>query len=387
MHGLLRSLTFSVCFVTVHAASACAADSGDIAALATSLGRSFVANPVHVGLSIGIVTHGDKYQFHFGRIDRQRTIVPSGDTIYELASLTKSYTGMLLAKAVVEGKIALDDDVRRYLPAAYPNLSFDGQPIRILDLASHTSGLPKNLPAFAKRATPRQLVRQQGDVSRATFLRALAQVKLPGRPGTVYAYSNAGAQLLGLVLERVYGMDYATLLQRAITAPKQMPDTAMVVAPRDAARYARHYDGHGRAMPELTFWRTLPAAGFLKSTVDDQLRYLAWNLDGADPAVVLAHRVVFRHTDERGDDIGMFWFVNRTRDGMRLVRHAGGSFGTTSFELLYPDAGIGIVLLANDADASTEGTLAEMADALGDSLAQQLSRRSISIAPSCRPAD
>jgi D-alanyl-D-alanine-carboxypeptidase/D-alanyl-D-alanine-endopeptidase len=344
--------------------SGCAAG----AALAASLGRGFVANPVHVGLSIGIVTHGDTRQFHFGSIDRRQAIAPTGQTIYELASLTKSYTGMLLAKAVVEGKIALEDDVRRYLPTAYTNLSFDGQPIRIADLASHTSGLPKNLPAFAAGATPRQLLRQQGDVSRATFLRALAQVKLTVRPGTVYAYSNAGAQLIGLVLERVYDMDYASLLRRAITTPRHMPDTVTVVAPRDATRYARHYDGYGRTMPELTFWHTLPAAGFIKSTVDDQLRYLAWNLDSSDPAVALAHRVVFRHTDERGDDIGLFWFVNRTRNGTRLVRHAGGSFGTTSFALLYPDAGIGIVLLANDADSSTEQTLADMAEALADSL-------------------
>lgn len=94
------------------------------------------------------------------------------------------------------------------------------------------------------------------------------------------------------------------------------------------------------------------------------------NLDASDPAVALARRVVFRHTGERGDDIGLFWFLNRTRDGMRLVRHAGGSFGTTSFEILYPDAGIGVVLLANDADASTEQALSKMAVALAEALTQ-----------------
>lgn len=86
------------------------------------------------------------------------------------------------------------------------------------------------------------------------------------------------------------------------------PVTDTVVAPRDVARdvprYARPCDGHGRVIPDMKFWRSLPAAGFLKSTTDDQLRYLAWNLDASDPAVALARRVVFRHTGERGDDIG-----------------------------------------------------------------------------------
>lgn len=373
---ILRILTFGAFLAMAGASPSRAADSQDIDALAASLGRGFVARPAHVGLSIGIVAPGKWRQFHFGSIDRLHPVAPTGQTIYELASLTKSYTGMLLAKAVVDGKVALDDDVRQYLPSAYRNLSFDGQPIRIVDLASHTSGLPKNLPAFAAGATPRQLLRQQGTVSRATFLHALAQVRLKVRPGTAFAYSNAGAQLVGIVLERAYGISYDALLRRAITAPQHMPDTGTVVAPRDAARTARRYNGQGRAMPELTFWRSLPAAGFLKSTVDDQLRYLAWNLDASDRAVALAHRVVFRGTDERGDDIGLFWFVNRTRDGMRLVRHAGGSFGTTSFELLYPDAGIGVVLLANDADASTEQALCRMADALADALAHPPLRQS-----------
>jgi D-alanyl-D-alanine-carboxypeptidase/D-alanyl-D-alanine-endopeptidase len=176
------------------AAADCAACIKEIDVLGVSLGRDFISNPIHVGLSIGIVANGEPRQFHFGRVDRRHAVALTGHMIYELASLTKTYTGMLLAQAVVDGKITLDDDVRRYLPPGFANLAFDGLPIRIVDLASHTAGLPKNLPAFPTDFTPRQLVRQQGDVSRATFLHALAQVRLAVRPGTVFAYSDAGAQ-------------------------------------------------------------------------------------------------------------------------------------------------------------------------------------------------
>lgn len=350
-------------------AAAAADTSSSIEALATSLGRDFVAGPVHVGLSIGIIAQGERHTFNFGRIDRRAATAPGARTIYELASLTKSYTGMLLARAVTDGKLALDDDVRRYLPGSFPNLAFEGRPIRVVDLASHTSGLPKNLPAFPRGASPQDLVERQGVVTHQVFLRALAKARLATAPGATFAYSNAGAQLAGIVLERVYGAPYEELVRRFITGPHAMPDTGMAIPPRDGARYARPYDGKGVAMPELSFWRDLPAAGFLKSTVNDQLNYVQWNLDESDPVVALAHRVTFRHTDERGDDIGLFWFVNRTAEGRRLVRHAGGSFGTTTFELLYPDAKIGVVLLANDADASTEKALCEMADKLAGALA------------------
>lgn len=354
---------FAACLLllasTVHAAAT------DLDTLASALGKRFIDNPSHVGLSIGITDHGERKSFYFGSVERGRPEAPNAGTIYELASLTKSYTGMLLARAVLDRKLALDDDVRPYLPADCGNLVFQGHPVRIVDLANHTSGLPKNVPPFIANTSPRQLLTQYGEMSRETFLRAMAGVRLKQRPGTEFAYSNAGVQLLGIVLERLYGMPYDALVARFIAAPHQMQDTTTAVAAQDQARYAKRYDGKGNAMPELSFWRHVPAAGFLKSTIADQLRYLEWNLDESDPAVALAHRVTFRHTAERGDDIGLSWFLNR-RHGKRLVRHAGGSFGTTTFELLYPDAKVGVVLLANDAHASTEATLTDMADQLAE---------------------
>jgi serine-type D-Ala-D-Ala carboxypeptidase/endopeptidase len=353
---------------------AAAAPAQDIDTLVNSLGSRFVADPAHVGLSIGVIHDRWQKTFNYGSIDRRRAVRPTQTTIYELASLTKSYTGMLLAKAVVDGKLALDDDVRRYLPANCANLAFDGYPIRIVDLANHTSGLAKNLPPFPAHAKPETLVAQYGAMSRERFLKAVSGVRLTARPGTKFAYSNAGPQLIGIVLERVYGVSYDALVARMIAGPLGMADTTTVVGKPDLPRYAARYDAKGNAMPELSFWRHIPAAGYLKSTIADQLRYLQWNLDESDEVVALAHRVTFKGTDERGDDIGLYWFLNR-KNGRRLVRHAGGSFGTTSFVLLYPEAKVGIVLLANDAGASTEATLAEMADILAQALLQSDARR------------
>lgn len=353
------------------AAAAIPALAAQIDDLAIALGRDFIARPSHVGLSIGIIKDGERRTFHFGSIRRDAAVAPTDHTIYELASLTKSYTGMLLARAVVDGKLALDDDVRRYLPAACAGLAWQGQPIRIVDLASHTAGLPKNLPAFKDGATPQQLLTQYAGMSRSRFLEALCKVPLTERPGTTYAYSNTGAQLAGLVLEKVYGNSYDALVDKMIAAPLHMADTGTVVAASAASRHAMRYNGKGDPMPELAFWRSIPAAGYLKSSIADQLEYVTWNLDESDPVVALAHKVTFRHTEERGDDIGLFWFLNRRSDGQRLVRHAGGSFGSTSFALLLPESRLGIVLLANDADGATEQSLSNMADRLAASIATE----------------
>jgi hypothetical protein len=118
----------------------------------------------------------------------------------------------------------------------------------------------------------------------------------------------------------------------------------------------------------------------LKSTVRDQLNYVQWNLEETNPAVALSHRTTLRDTDERGDDIGLYWFTKRLRDGTRVIRHGGGSFGSTSYFFLEPDVRTGIVLLANDADSSTESTLAAMAIDIASKIANS-SMRDTAIRP------
>jgi CubicO group peptidase (beta-lactamase class C family) len=324
-------------------------------------GTEFVRDPRHVGLSIGITRDGVPHVYNFGTTDRAANILPSDRTIYEIASATKTYTGILLAQAVIDGRIRLEDDVHKFLQDPYPNLSYGGKPICIVHLANHTSGLPKNMLAVQKGTRPAQTLAMYGDYTQERFLQDLQRTKIVEVPGTRFQYSNVGAQLLGIVLERAYGRSYEELIRQFITAPNRMVDTSMTVPAKDAARVAKGYDGNGARMPELSFWRSIPAAGYLKSTVHDQLEYLQWNLDESNPVIALSHRATFRGTGEQGDDIGLFWYSNRLADGTRVIRHGGGSFGSTSYLFLIPAARIGMVLLANDADPSTESALAAIA--------------------------
>src|SRR4051794_19998270 len=190
----------------------------------------------------------------------------------------------------------IDDDVRRYLEGAYPNLEYEGHPIRLFDLLDHRSGLPffmpdrpETRPDFASDEPWATRASQAlAGYTRADFYADLHRVKLDAIPGDSFRYSNAAAQLAGYLLERVYGEPYETLLKRKVLAPLGMRDTTITLTPRQFARRTRGYDGQGRQMPDAP--DALQGAGAIKSNVNDMLKYIAWQVAERDPAVRLSHQ-------------------------------------------------------------------------------------------------
>jgi serine-type D-Ala-D-Ala carboxypeptidase/endopeptidase len=338
------------------------ADSAAIRVIASRAAAPYIRNPKHVGLSIGILYAGKRYTFDYGTTDKTRNSLPTSRTIYEIASVTKTFTAILLAHAVLEKKLGLNDDIRTYLPGAYPNLIYRGHPITIVDLANHTAGFRKWILPIAPGATPEQMIAEFSSLSCSKFLQALRGVRLDTLPGTRYVYSNMDVELLGIILGRVYHAAYGELVNRYICKPNGMRDTRLVVPEADRRREAIGYDGNGGRMPKVLVFQAVPGAGFLKSTTADMLNYLQLNLDEKNKAIRLAHTRTSYHTGERGDDIGLCWYLHPLSDGSRLVRCAGGSFGCTSYCVIDPASQLGIVCLTNDAGAGTESELVELAN-------------------------
>jgi hypothetical protein len=108
-----------------------------------SVAREYFRDPNSTALSIGIIKDGKRHVYHYGEIKKGTNVLPGNTTVYEIGSITKTFTATLLAHAVLENKVSLPDDIRKYLPGAYPNLSFNGIPVTLQDLANHTSGLPE----------------------------------------------------------------------------------------------------------------------------------------------------------------------------------------------------------------------------------------------------
>ena len=345
----LHVLAWAFCFLFVTVPEARAASPEAVKAVVDTAAQTFMqANPQAAGMSIGVIADGQTYSFNYGTTELGQAKAPTDKTLYPIASITKTFTGTLLAQAEMEGKLKLDDDIRLYLDGDYPNLEVDGRPIHIADLVDHRSGLPFFIPDRPETQpvpgdTP-WLTRVDAIAkiySRADFYADLHQVKLAGKPGEVVHYSNAGAMLAGYILERIYGVPYTTLVERNILQPLGMTDSAFKPT---LGSVAKGYDGTGREMPNGS--EVLAAAGGLKSDVTDMLKYAAWQLAQSDPAVKLSHQ----HYAESGNyAAGLNWQMLTAPD-KRVIWQTGNIEGFHSYCIVEPELKLALVVLFNEGD-------------------------------------
>ena len=332
--------------------------------LIRGMGQRFIAGPGAEGLSVGLFFRGESYSYNFGTVKHGESILPDSNTQYELGSISKTFIGYLLAKAIVENKVRADDDIRKYLPGKYPNLAYEGHPITLTELANWTSGIPDNLPQL-----PNSITNLKGDsvwfaaehfndqVTRKDFFDALQQVKLDTVPGFKARHSNAAAQLLAYVLEKVYGNTYEKLVARYIFKPLHMDHTVFLAA-RSSNTLANGYNEKGTLMPHFNA-QAQSASGGISSTTTDMLKYLKFLLDKKDPAVVLSERKTVS-VDVYG--IAVNWLVYRYDDGYSQVWSDGSTLGFYDFLIIYPELDCGIILLSNEASASSYQRLSGFAD-------------------------
>jgi CubicO group peptidase (beta-lactamase class C family) len=331
------------------------------------MGSEFVQAGKADALSIAVVDHGKVRFYNFGSTSRDASTAPTASTTYEIGSITKVFTSLLLAHAIVDGKARATDDLRAYLPAPYPNLQRDGVPVRLVDLADTTSGLPDNLPDFAKLAstTPPEMfpfaaTKQLADYDRVRLFEDLKTVSLSSRPGSVPKHSNVASVLLTIALEKAYGQDSASLLDRFIEKPFGMQAG---LGNGRAGQFVTGYNADHVAMPVLDAPYVATAFG-LRYSAHDMSRFLIAELAAKDPAIRLSQQVAWGDIDE--DATAFNWKVDRTIDGQRRLRASGGTFGFSSYIELYPDSGYGIVLLANRPGQTQAELKAFAEDALVD---------------------
>ena len=329
---------------------------------ANKLAATFLANRCRAGLSIATIVRGRIRFYDYGVASRRSGRMAGPHSIYEIASVTKTFTGALAAEAVSDGVMSLDRDFRSYLPQSYPNLERDGKPITLRTLATHRSGLPRDLPdtdaLYANRdfrTFPAALLALDSGYDRDRYLADLHGTTLRSTPGTTEAYSNLGMKVIGFGLETVRKQSFEQLMHDAILRPLGMGDSGFVLSAQQRKRLVTGYDRFGQAT--LYHLRNAGAAFGLYSTPADMVRYARWQLDESVPAIRLAHQPL---VGTQADGEGLIW--NMAIDGgQRLLWHGGGTFGMSSQMVLYPQTQDGYVLLANDACEGTEGALKDIA--------------------------
>ena len=304
----------------------------------------------HPGLVVGLLREGKPSVQGFGRVSLDRPEAPDGRTIYEIGSITKTFTAALLAHLAAQGKLALDDPVARHLPEGWTMPSREGAVVTLAHLASHTSGLPR-LPhnLGAKRIDD-----PYAEYSEARLRDFLGSHRLGRAPGDKYEYSNLGTGLLGWTLGRIDGRGYEAALAERVLVPLQLEDTRVTL---DEARRARLAPGYADGRP-VRNWdlATLAGAGALKSTADDLLRWLAANLGEAPGELKRVLAVTHEKRAAAGGPawVGLGWHVSPLGD-RTMVWHNGGTGGYRSFAGFVPETRTAAVVLANstgDVDAA-----------------------------------
>lgn len=359
----------------------------DLGADIEAVAQALIEQPLLHSASIGVVHHGQTFIRHRGTLQSGKPGAPTDATLYEIGSLSKTLAGTLVANAVLEGKLGLDDDVRTYLQGDYPNLQYLGAPIRIRHLLSHTSGLPNMLPErantiladFPDHRTPAELNALYAGYGKADFLNDLHAVQIPRMPGKEYAYSSAGSQLTAHILERVYGRDYEALQRPFFSTAAGMTGVTITLSDAEASRLAVGY--HSDNPVPTTPMPGLPwgASGNVKATVPDMVKYLQFQLANG-PVVKESHRALARFDDEFS--IGYFWNIV-AGDQLKgtYYAHHGGVPRSQCYIYVMPKHDLGIFVITNQSGDQT----AHAMEAAIDTLVERIAAREAAANPAASP--
>ena len=341
---------------------AATAPAHDIPAAMRQTATTLLQSPLLHATSLAVVYRGKQFMLHQGELETGKANPPDDTTLYEIGSVSKTFAGLLLANAVLDGRAALDDPIQTYLPAAYPNLQSQGEPIRLRHLITHTSNMPGMLPLqvntvlkdFTAHATPAKLNAAYAGYGQRQFWQDLHTVSIQGPLGKDYAYSSAGTEIVAHTLETIYGMPYDVLLTQWLAREAGMQDTRLSITANDAGRLAPGYHSDNPAvttpMPQLPWG----AAGNLKSTMPDMAKYLRLQLS-AHPAVVESHQPLVRFQDDFS--IGYFWNIGSNRQlGTHYVHH-GGVPRAQSYAYVVPKYQLGVFIITNQSGDATAGAM------------------------------
>jgi D-alanyl-D-alanine-carboxypeptidase/D-alanyl-D-alanine-endopeptidase len=299
-----------------------------------------------VGIAAGVIDINGRRVIAYGHPGKGDPRLINGDTVFEIGSITKVFTSLLLADMVRRGEVSLDDPVASYLPSTVKMPERNGHAITMIDLATHTSGLPR-LPG---NINPRNIHNPYADYTVELLYQCLSSYTLTRDIGSQFEYSNLGAGLLGHVLTRKADMDYESLVYSRICVPLGMNDTLITLTPEMKARLAT---GHNDELNPVENFGTLSlaGAGALRSTVNDMLIFLAAYLGFVKSplAPAMAAQLKVRRPAEAGTEIGLGLMFVRAKNGKGLIWHNGGTGGYRSWAGFDAGNRAGVVVLANAA--------------------------------------
>jgi len=330
-------------------------------------------------LVIGAVRNGETAVAGFGQISDDARRAPDGDTLMRIGSITKVFTGTVLASLAAGGTVQLTDRLDKHLGWNVAVPVRDGRPIRLIDLVTHTSGLPREVERDP--SPPEDPMRT---LTKEAFIANLERNPLLFTPGTGALYSNFAFDLLAAALSSAAKRPYEDLLRERVLQPAGLTATTFSTADAQRSNLMQGHDFDGSPMPLVPTSPMAFGSGGLYSSTNDILRWLAWHLDRTDEAGaevrLLDHaayvaRDGLRPTfglDESGhmDALGLGWIIMRPEGNRPLIlQKAGGLQGIFTYTAFSPTQGIGVFVAISQFNFSAAMTMAKAVNDLIGELA------------------
>lgn len=308
----------------------------------------YLSNNNTFSVSIGIYNKGYKTTYCYSKEK-----LPNANNYYNIGSVAKTFVAALLAQAVIEKKINLDDDIRKYLSGNYPNLQYKGHGILVKHLANHTSALPKTFRLLSTKVvdslrglTIPEQVDYLGNYSRNNLLDDLMKVKPDTIPGTKFNYNSTAVMVLIALLENSYNDSYEHLISAYLKEHLGMYHTVPYLDESQKKDVVQGHNNKGQPVPFANL-KGFYFGPTMNSTINDMLTYIEANLKLKDRALRLTHQLTYGKDD--GFGMGLGWMIDRDERGIRYFYHDGNTkIGYNTLCVLYPTDDYGIVIIVND---------------------------------------
>jgi serine-type D-Ala-D-Ala carboxypeptidase/endopeptidase len=325
-------------------------------------------------LVLGVVRNGETSIQGFGRRAEDSNEPPAADTLFRIGSITKAFTGQVLASLVADGVVSLTDSLTQYVPELAAPPGEGGRPIRLIDLATHSAGLPREVPH-----EPGPPDNPFVDITREAFAAWLNGNPLLFPPGTAMLYSNFGFDVLAAALAAAARQPYSHLLEERVLRPLGLGDTGFAPSAEQMARNMQGHGFDGSPLPSAETGSVVVGSEGLYSSARDLLRWLEWRLDRFSSE--RAAERLFGHAaylwrdglaavcgmDECGrmDAMGLGW-VMMAPEGDRplILQKSGGLQGVFSYVAFAPTRNIGVCAATNAFDVPAVLAMAKAANAL-----------------------
>lgn len=310
--------------------------------------QPLVDDEILVGVAIGIIDEGEEKQFFFGEKEKGKGNLPDQNTLFEIGSITKTFTGTLLADMHLKSELDLLDAAGSFLPEIAKFPTFENKVITLADLATHHSSLPRMAPDW-DQGSDFNGRNPFANYTQERLYKILDGLVLTRPIGSAYEYSNLGMGTLAHILAEVNNSSYKTLVEDRIFSTLGMTNTKLSITSNDE-NFALPHD-RGRPIPFWDFQDCLVGMGGIKSSIKDMMKYLRANMGIVESPLKAAIELAQteRMLVSENGSIGLAWniFDNSTQTD-HLIGHNGGTAGSRAMIAFFEKRERGIVLLLND---------------------------------------